>query len=160
MSKIIKGMRARLWIGVGILSIGVVVAMAAAQFSSKEPALAGVTGTIAPAERVQAPQPTAADVKLDAPASTSEGLMSAAHQAANGEADQAAALGPGGCTRMACAAQVQGAAAQAANQSASQAAALGPGGCTKTTCAAQVQGAAAQAANQASSEASTQSSAK
>ena len=155
MNKRVGQVIVKVWVAA---AIAVVAATAGANpLSTSNATSQSIVGTIVPAERVLAVQPGPPNVRL-APMRSSQATpptqranqpsADGTSQAADAAANQAATLGPRGCSGC-----MRSAAAQASNQAANQAATLGPvcGGCGR---AAPPQ-AATQAANQSANQAAT-----
>ena len=134
MNKRVGQVIAKIWMAAGI---AIVAATAGAHpLTTSKATSESVVGTIAPAERAVAVQPGAPDVRL-VPSRSSQATpptqradqasANGTSQAANAAANQAATLGPRGCSGCMRNAATQ-AVTQAANQSANQAATLGPSG--------------------------------
>ena len=176
----------RVWVAAGIALFGVTAG--ANPLSTSKANSEFIVGTIVPAERAMALQPAAPNVKFDhmrASQATlptqraNEGSADGTSQAADAAANQAATLGPRGCSGCLRSAETQAvtqaadraaneatalgpvcgtcvrapplqAATQAANQSANQAATLGPRGCTGC-----LNNAATEAANRSANQAAT-----
>ena len=115
----------KVWVAAGIAIVGATAG--ANPVNTPETPSGSIVGTIVPAERAMAVQPAAPNVKFE-PTTTQPRSQAAANgtsQAADSAANQAATLGPRGCTGC-----LNHAATQAANRSANQAATLGPRGPT------------------------------
>ena len=159
MNKRVGQVIVKVWVAA---AIAVVTATAGANPLTTSKATSGfIVGMIAPAERAVAVQPAAPDVKLE-PTTSSQATQptqranqpsaDGTSQAADAAANQAATLGPRGCSGCMRSAATQ-AVTQAANQAANQAATLGPvcGSCGRAV----PPQAATQAANQSANQAAT-----
>jgi hypothetical protein len=140
----------KIWIGTGVAAAAVVFGV---YFSSDFPTSKEATsGTIAPAQRFRAEQPTAGDVKLGNQAGGTSSQVNPATQAGNQAASQAAGQAANQAAGQAAGQAANQAAGQAAGQAANQAAGQAAG-----QAANQAAGqAAGQAANQAAGQAAGQ----
>jgi hypothetical protein len=165
MSQVNSGSNSKrnVWIGTGIAAAAVVLGVYLTLDAGIEmPA----TGTIAPAQRFRAQQPTAGDVKLGDqagapsaqvnPASQTAAGSQAASQAAGQAANQAASQAASQAANQAASQAASQAANQAASQAASQAANQAASQASSQAANQAASQAASQAANQAASQAASQ----
>ena len=123
MNKRVGQVIVKIWVAAGVAIVGATAG--ANPLNTPETPSGSSFGTIVPAERAIAAQPAAPDVKFEPTTTQSRNQATAngTSQAADSAANQAATLGPRGCTGCS-----NNAATQAANQSTNRSATLGPNG--------------------------------
>ena len=147
-----------LWIGTGVAAAAVVFGV---YYVSDFPADPGATsGTIAPAQRFRAQQPTASDVKLGDQAGSTASQVNPAAQTSNQAASQASSNAANSAASQAASNAANQAASQASSNAANKAASQASSNAASQAASQASSQAASNAANKAASQAANQAASK